>query len=214
MPKVAAPPKPRRNIMTPGSLDDDDEHFTDDEYVPSSPRRYRESNESHERISSKPTTKTSPSILEDEPETIIGKAVKLNGELSFDRLLRIDGSFEGKLVSKGSLIVGPRGSLMGNIEGMRELVIDGGRVVGNIAVKKLTIRSKGEVHGDITANVMKIDPGCIIMGKINVNPYAPKLMNLKGEAVDAPKEAAPTPAQPKAAPTPAQPDAVPEPTTS
>merc|ERR1719282_311249 len=68
--------------------------------------------------------------MEDEPETIIGKAVKLNGELNFDRLLRIDGVFSGKLVSKGSLIIGPKGSLTGDITGMREVVVDGGRIVG------------------------------------------------------------------------------------
>jgi hypothetical protein len=34
------------------------------------------------------------------PETVIGEYVVVKGELEFDRLLRIDGLFEGKLISE------------------------------------------------------------------------------------------------------------------
>lgn len=43
------------------------------------------------------------------------------GELSFERLLRVDGSFNGKLASNGDLVVGEKGVIRGNIIGLREV---------------------------------------------------------------------------------------------
>ena len=123
------------------------------------------------------------SIMEDEAETTIGVSVKMMGELSFERLLRIDGQFEGTLSSKGSLIIGKKGQLTGDVKNMKEVVIEGGRIVGNIQVDKLTLRAKGSVYGNITAKIVKIEPGCNIIGTLNVNPHAPDSMNLKGELV-------------------------------
>jgi cytoskeletal protein CcmA (bactofilin family) len=87
------------------------------------------------------------------------------------------------LNSKGSLIIGKKGKLIGNVKHMKEVVIEGGCIVGNIQVDKVTIRSKGSVHGDITAKTIKVEPGCNIIGTLNINPHAPDSMNLKGEVV-------------------------------
>ena len=51
-----------------------------------------------------------PHILESEPETVIGETLQIEGTLRFERLLRLDGKFEGDLVSTGDLIVGPAAS--------------------------------------------------------------------------------------------------------
>lgn len=45
----------------------------------------------------------------------------LQGELSFERLLRVDGSFKGKLSSTGDLVIGANGVVRGNIVGLREV---------------------------------------------------------------------------------------------
>lgn len=176
-----SPTKPRRIPLSQAS--DNEDGFSDDGGYVSRDRKGRD------RSSSPPPTPPnrggrSKSLLDDEAETTVGVSVKMKGDLSFERLLRIDGEFDGKLISKGSLIIGPKGSLIGDVVKMKEVVIDGGRIVGNIQVDRLTVRSKGQVRGDITAKVMKIDPGCIIMGQINVNPMAPEKINLKGEVVD------------------------------
>jgi cytoskeletal protein CcmA (bactofilin family) len=47
----------------------------------------------------------------------------MTGELVFDKLLRIDGKFNGKLISKGDLIVGPTGVLTGNVLDMGEVSV-------------------------------------------------------------------------------------------
>lgn len=44
------------------------------------------------------------------------------GELSFERLLRVDGSFKGHLISTGDLVIGASGVVRGNIEHLREVM--------------------------------------------------------------------------------------------
>ena len=74
----------------------------------------------------------------------------MKGELTFDRLLRIDGRFEGTLVSDGSLIIGPAGTLVGDVNGMKELICEG-KVLGNINVERCVLRGAAVVVGSVTA---------------------------------------------------------------
>lgn len=44
----------------------------------------------------------------------------MKGELEFTRLLRVDGRFEGELITdKGSLVVGPKGEVVGDLKNMQ-----------------------------------------------------------------------------------------------
>jgi cytoskeletal protein CcmA (bactofilin family) len=110
---------------------------------------------------------------EEEPETVIASNVEIKGSLRFQKLLRIDGTFEGELHSTGKLIIGPTGSVKANID-LDEAFISG-KVIGNISVKKrLVLRGKAEITGDITAPLLSVDEGVSIIGIINVVP-APKI---------------------------------------
>ncbi|KAJ0408900.1 hypothetical protein ATCC90586_005937 [Pythium insidiosum] len=195
------PPKPKRAGAVPpqGSLAEDD-NYSDVEYNVSPARRGRTTRVERPPPDSPPHTPTYPParstkvpIVDAEPETTIGVAVKMKGELSFDRLLRIEGEFEGKLVSKGSLVIGTKGVLTGNVENMKEVYVTGGKVVGNVSVEKLVLRDKAQVFGNITAKTVKIEPDCVVIGRLNVNPQAPEKINEKGEIVKDDSEAAPAP---------------------
>jgi cytoskeletal protein CcmA (bactofilin family) len=87
------------------------------------------------------------------PETTIGEAVSIKGSLAFDRLLRIDGSFEGELRSSGDLVVGARGTLKGDIKGMNRVVVDG-TVVGDIQCESLEVRQEVRLTVDCVCNVI------------------------------------------------------------
>jgi cytoskeletal protein CcmA (bactofilin family) len=102
-----------------------------------------------------------------EPETVIAAHVEIKGSLRFQKLLRIDGIFEGELHSTGKLIIGPTGSVTANID-LEEAFISG-KVIGNITVKKrLVLRGKAEITGDITAPLLSVDEGVSIIGILNV----------------------------------------------
>ena len=63
-------------------------------------------------------------LNEEIPETTLGAGVSFRGQLSFERFLRIDGSFEGELLSQGKVIVGATGKVKANLN-LREAIIEG-----------------------------------------------------------------------------------------
>jgi cytoskeletal protein CcmA (bactofilin family) len=108
-------------------------------------------------------------IMKEEPETTLGEGVVFRGELSFERLLRIDGVFEGELISQGKVIVGPKGKVKANLN-LREAIIEG-KVEGNITVsERLELRGAAVVHGDIEAKLLSVDEGVTLLGRLNVQP--------------------------------------------
>ncbi len=129
-----------------------------------SPMEEREESWKEEKISMQ-------KMVEEEPETTLGEGVIFRGELSFERLLRIDGTFEGELLSQGKVIVGPKGKVKANIN-LREAIIEG-EVVGNITVEeKLHLRGEASVQGDIRAKSLCVDEGVRIVGHLHISPLA------------------------------------------
>ena len=121
------------------------------------------------------------SILDDQPETTIVQDMILEQcKITFKRLLRIDGQVTGSIKSQGDLIIGRGGVYVGDCIGMNEVIVDG-RVVGNIQVEKIMLRNDAQVHGDITAKSITMEPGTMVVGRLNINPFAPEKVNNEGE---------------------------------
>ena len=139
-----------------------------------------------------------PHILESEPETVIGETLQIEGTLRFERLLRLDGKFEGDLVSTGDLIVGPRGELVGDVRDMADLVVFG-KVIGNINVDHLELCGAASIYGDVTCKTLLMDPTVVLVGTLNVNPFAPNLMDRHGDEVP-PEGAGVVPTSPPTSP--------------
>jgi Polymer-forming cytoskeletal len=65
-------------------------------------------------------------ITDMKPECLLASTLSIKGDMTFERLLRIDGKFEGTLTSNGgSLIVGITGDIKCNLTNMREVYIEG-----------------------------------------------------------------------------------------
>jgi cytoskeletal protein CcmA (bactofilin family) len=132
--------------------------------------------ESHEEQWSDPKKTALPHhfegiIAEEAPETTLGAGVTFRGQLSFERFLRIDGSFEGELLSQGKVVVGPTGKVKANLN-LREAIIEG-CVDGNITVQeKLELRGEAVITGDIQARSLCVDEGVSIIGQVIVSPKA------------------------------------------
>jgi len=104
---------------------------------------------------------------DEEPETVVAAGVSIKGTMSFQKLVRIDGYFEGELLSSGKVIVGPTGHVKANIN-MEEAFISG-KVTGDITVKKrLVLRGRAQVCGDVTAPILSVDEGVSIVGILNI----------------------------------------------
>ncbi|MFH1478420.1 MAG: polymer-forming cytoskeletal protein [Candidatus Omnitrophota bacterium] len=102
-------------------------------------------------------------------EKILDVDASMQGTLTFkDPVnLRINGSFDGKLDTKGSLTIGENATVKADIQG--EEIIVGGKITGNVvASKDLKILSRAHVIGDITTPRLGIEPGAVLQGKCDM----------------------------------------------
>jgi cytoskeletal protein CcmA (bactofilin family) len=105
------------------------------------------------------------------PEEIVsflGEGVEFRGELSFESGLRVDGVVKGRLVSQGTLLVGPRGRVEAEIE-VRRVSING-EFRGVIrASERIEIHREGRVYGDVYTPCLIIEAGALFEGKCNMS---------------------------------------------
>ena len=100
---------------------------------------------------------------EGEVKTILGKGTKIKGDIITKGSLRIEGELEGQIKSKGDIFIGEEGVVRSGIEGKK--VVIAGKVKGNITAKeKLELLSSGNIIGDITTNLLKIEEGATFVG--------------------------------------------------
>lgn len=83
---------------------------------------------------------------------------------------------------QGDLIIGETGEVVGDINNMGSLLIDG-KLVGNINVKRVCLRGQAQVFGDITCKSLQMDPTVVVVGKLNVHPKAPMVIDSDGQEV-------------------------------
>lgn len=99
---------------------------------------------------------------------MIGKSLTIKGELKFEKLLKVEGSFEGSLISNGSVIVTKTGRLVADINKMKDVCIEGGHVTGNIDVERVMISGAAVVVGNIKCKTLSITAGVRIKGTLDV----------------------------------------------
>ena len=102
----------------------------------------------------------------------IGQSVQINGELTGQEDLIINGKIDGKIVLKDHhLTIGPNGKI--NAEVHAKSVQINGEVMGNItADDKVEISPSGSVQGDITAPRVALADGSSFKGSIDMGRKA------------------------------------------
>jgi cytoskeletal protein CcmA (bactofilin family) len=96
--------------------------------------------------------------------TLISAGTKLNGNVSSDNDLRIDGTILGNVTSSSKIIIGPTGFVEGNIESQQADVL--GRVQGHITVTDLLqLRGSCHVQGNISSSKLQVEPTATFNGK-------------------------------------------------
>ncbi|MFH1867443.1 MAG: polymer-forming cytoskeletal protein [Candidatus Omnitrophota bacterium] len=82
--------------------------------------------------------------------------------------LRINGNFEGKLDTKGTLTIGESAEVEADISG--EDITVAGKVNGNIvATARLSIISPGIVTGDIKTPILNVTDGAVLNGRCQMS---------------------------------------------
>lgn len=94
---------------------------------------------------------------------MLGRSCVVRGDLTADGAIRIDGTVEGSVTSKGAVVVGESGVVRGGVTGSD--VVIAGQVQGDIVCPgHLEILAKGRVEGDIAAQSMRIETGGVFCG--------------------------------------------------
>ena len=95
-------------------------------------------------------------------DTHIGANTILEGSISTDQSVHVEGGVKGKISAKGEVIVGSSGKAEAEINA--DIVVVGGQVLGDvIAHRRLEISATGQMTGNIEATEVVIDEG----GKVN-----------------------------------------------
>lgn len=86
--------------------------------------------------------------------------------------LRINGSFEGKLETCGSLTIGENANVRADIQGDR--IVIAGKVTGNlVAAESISLIPPAVVQGNVRTPLLSIAEGAVLDGQLN-------MLNVKG----------------------------------
>ena len=95
--------------------------------------------------------------------TVFSEATSFNGILKFDTSIKIEGSFKGKILSKGHLMIGEKAKVRADIKAGS--IVIAGEVKGNVeASERLEMLPSGKLYGNIKTKKLKMANGVVFEG--------------------------------------------------
>jgi len=98
--------------------------------------------------------------------TLISEKSILDGNLKAPAFARIDGRVTGNVQITEGLILGEKGSILGNVI-TKELVVYG-IIRGDIEVHSLEIKASGKITGEIKTQVLSVENGAVYNGILSM----------------------------------------------
>lgn len=99
-----------------------------------------------------------------EIKAFLGEGTKFKGVLRFSDAVRIDGFLEGEIITNDTLIVGEKAHIIAELS--VGTIISLGKIEGNItASKKIEIRAKSQLTGNIKTPLLFIEEGASFEGQ-------------------------------------------------
>jgi cytoskeletal protein CcmA (bactofilin family) len=98
----------------------------------------------------------------------IGKSITINGDLTGEEDLVIEGKVEGKVTLPNSVLtIGANGTIKAEVSAKSVVVI--GRVSGNVrGTERVEIQATGIVEGDVIAPRLVVAEGAVVNGSIQM----------------------------------------------
>ncbi len=110
---------------------------------------------------------------------MIGNGTKIIGDIETKGDIRIDGSIEGNIVSKGKVVIGVEGSVKGQVECVNAEV--SGSIEGSVNILELlSLKESSKLNGSIKTTKLSIEPGAVFSGECEMggNPINKKVNDL------------------------------------
>ena len=115
-----------------------------------------------------------------EIKAYMGEDTVFNGSLNFVGTVRIDGKFEGQVITEDTLVVGETGHLKAEISAGTVICI--GRVEGTIvASKKVEIHSTSKVVGSVKSPAIYVELGGVLDGSCDMMGKESKIVPVVNE---------------------------------
>lgn len=104
---------------------------------------------------------------------LIGFGTEINGDITCNGDLRIDGTLIGNITAKGKIVIGETGKIKGEISCKNTDI--SGLVDGKIIVTELlSLKSTARVVGDMTTSRLAIEPGSKFTGYCDMSSESDK----------------------------------------
>jgi len=101
-------------------------------------------------------------------KTVIGSSITIDGEISSDESLVVQGTVKGKISSNESLFVENSATVEADVEA--DSVEISGNVTGNISAgARLEIKADGKMIGDVKSPRILIADGALFKGNIDMD---------------------------------------------
>ena len=85
----------------------------------------------------------------------------IKGDIISHADFRLDGELTGNFQSKGKLVIGPAGSVTGDID-CKNADVEG-KIFGKIrVVETLNVKSKASIQGEVSVGKLSIEPGATL----------------------------------------------------
>jgi cytoskeletal protein CcmA (bactofilin family) len=93
---------------------------------------------------------------------ILSGDVEIDGSITFQKELLIDGKVQGQVTSDGVLTIGENAKIRGEIQ--TKSVTVHGKVHGNITAERCELKSKCSLQGDLEAARLIVEEGATFIG--------------------------------------------------
>lgn len=104
-------------------------------------------------------------MARDEINAFLGAGTNYHGKLHFQGAVRIDGNFQGEVVSEGTLVIGQEAVVDGQIK-VGQLVLSG-RLKGEVEAKnKVVLHKTANLQGNIRTPVLVVEEGAVLEGQL------------------------------------------------
>jgi len=103
---------------------------------------------------------------------VLANGSKIKGNITADSDFRIDGEVEGDIVCSGKVVIGPQGTLKGNLNCQNAEIM--GHVNGKIVVSELlSLKETAKISGEIKTKTLMIEPKAIFSGTCDMSQSTP-----------------------------------------
>ena len=116
--------------------------------------------------------------LEEEAETIIGPSAIVQGELTSEGSITIQGQVEGNITTSQIVTITQNAKVTAEVEA--ESAVIGGEVQGHLNISaRLVLLSTARVSADITCPTLKVEEGALYTGKCHMDSNTPAVISLR-----------------------------------